>query len=135
MPVIITNQPASVRVMTNTTATFTVGADGFPAPVYQWYQISGGVTNLLLDATNTSYTTAAVLDSNTGTGYYVVVSNTVSTVTSSVATASAGHVLLTSGRLVADQYFGLNTAGNPALTTQLYPGSTPAIPPGHSRRQ
>ncbi len=71
----IIQQPTSQRVTTNLTATFTVQADGFPL-AYQWYSIStGGVTNAIANATNASYTTPPVMDTDTGTGFFVVVSN------------------------------------------------------------
>ncbi|MGH7952119.1 MAG: hypothetical protein ACREFE_09400, partial [Limisphaerales bacterium] len=122
-PIAIQTQPASQRVLTNTPATFTVSASGFPLNP-QWYEVSGGVTNLIAGATNASYTTLPVQDSDTGTGYFVVVSNSVSgDITSSVAVLTAGHIIgPIAGFLESDEYFGISSSGS--LVSQLYPNST-----------
>jgi hypothetical protein len=119
----ITSQPANVRVITNTPATFTVGTTGYPLN-YQWYKISGGVTNLITGATNASYVTLPVVDSDVGSGFFVVVSNPVilSTVTSATAYLSVGHMVLVNGYLRNDQFNNL-VAGSSILTSQIYPGS------------
>ncbi len=120
----ITTQPANVRAITNTTANFSVGTTGYPLN-YQWYEVSGGVTNLITGATNTSYTTPPVQDSDSGTGFFVVVSNSVTTisVTSSTAILTAGHLVTTTGFLREDEYYNQGTLGA-ALTANLYPQST-----------
>lgn len=126
LPVGIAIQPASIRAITNTTATFSVEATGYPIN-YQWYQIVDGVTNLIGGATGSTYTTAAVQDSDSGTGYFVVVSNQNNVVTSSTAILTAGHMVLSAGYLRNDQYSAsiLNdTVGTATLTSQLFPGST-----------
>jgi hypothetical protein len=53
---------------------------GTPPFFYQWYVISGNTTNSIAGATNSSYTVTNVVTNL----YYVVVSNSVSSVTSSV---------------------------------------------------
>ena len=125
IPVAITTQPMSIRAITNTMAAFSVSATGYPLN-YQWYEVSGGVTNAIADATSPTYTTAPVQDSDSGTGYFVVVSNQNNTVTSSTAILTAGHLVLTAGTLRNDQYFDVagGLAASPAiLTSQLYPAS------------
>lgn len=119
----IQDQPVSQRVLTNTTATFAISAAGSPL-AYQWYSVKGAVTNALSGATNTSYTTAPVQDSDSGTGYFVVVSNSVSgAMTSAEAILTAGHLIgPISGFLENDEFFNLADATT-ALTTELYPGS------------
>ena len=118
----IVTQPASQRVITNTTATFTVAVKGSPIPTYQWYEIVGGETNPIASATNPSYTTPPVQDSDSGTGYFVVASNVINLVTSTTAFLTAGHLVATSGYLENDEFFNLGTATT-ALTSDLYPNS------------
>src|SRR5205085_10275876 len=93
-------------------------------PVYPWYQVSAGVTNLINAATKSSYTTAPVQDSDTGTGYFVLVSNSIPSVrTSSTAILTAGHMVSpASGVLENDEFYG-TTDANTTLTQDLYPGS------------
>ena len=98
-------QPVNQRATTNTTATFTVVATASPLPTYQWYSIIGGVTNSITDATNATYTTLPVQDSDTGSGFFVVASNSVGNITSEVAILTAGHMVTASGVLTADEYF------------------------------
>ena len=105
----IVQQPVSQRVITNLTATFTVQANGFPL-AYQWYSISvGGVTNAIANATNASYTTPPVQNSDTGTGFFVVVSNSLGQVTSSTAILTVGHMVTASGLLIDNQFYDTAT--------------------------
>ncbi|HWY31235.1 MAG TPA: hypothetical protein VNX46_10790 [Candidatus Acidoferrum sp.] len=127
LPVQILLQPASQRVLTNTTATFSVQAQGWPFPTYQWYEVVGGVTNMILNATNVTYTTSPVQDNDTGTGYFAVASNVTNSVASSTAIVTAGHLLgPVSGFLEADEYFN-NYPNNLATFEALYP-TAPSLP-------
>jgi autotransporter-associated beta strand protein len=100
----ITEQPVSERVVTNTTGTFSVQASGYPL-YYQWYVISpAGVTNSIGGATGSSYTTAPVVDANTGTGYFVIVSNVLSQVQSATAYLTVGH-MVTASLVIDNQFF------------------------------
>jgi fibronectin type 3 domain-containing protein len=87
---VITAQPSSQTVAQPNPATFTVTADGAPAPAYQWMEsISGGAyVNVSggSGATSASYTTPATLVANTGTQYECVITNGLGSVTSSAAT-------------------------------------------------
>ena len=118
----IIQQPTSQRVTTNLTATFTVQADGFPL-AYQWYSIStDGVTNAVANATDASYTTPPVQDTDTGTGFFVVVSNSINQVQSSTAVLTAGHMVTASGLLIDDQFY--ITENFPyVFINDLYPNS------------
>jgi hypothetical protein len=78
---IITNQPVSLLVAPSANATFSVMAGGFPAPRYRWRH---GTTNLT-GRTNSSLTLTNVNASNAG-NYSVIVSNSLGSVTSVVAT-------------------------------------------------
>ncbi|MGH7992690.1 MAG: LamG-like jellyroll fold domain-containing protein, partial [Limisphaerales bacterium] len=125
-PATITGQPINQRVLTNTTATFTVQASGIPVPTYQWYEVVGGVTNQIAGATNSTYTTAPVQDSDSGDGFFVVASNSTGIVASEVALLTAGHMVTASGFLEADEYFG-NYGDNVAALSTLYP-TAPSLP-------
>jgi hypothetical protein len=81
----ITTEPGSQTNLIGGTATFTVVATGVPAPVYQWSEISGGVTNALADglgplgeafsgSTNATLRIINVQTNDAGS-YFVVVSN------------------------------------------------------------
>ncbi len=80
-PVVIDDatQPGDQYIVAGRPATFSVYASGSALVQYQWYQ---GVT-AIQDATNSSYTIAAVTNSGT---YYAQVSNPVSSIGSRVAT-------------------------------------------------
>ena len=120
----IIQQPASQRVLTNLTATFTVQADGFPL-AYQWYSISrADMTNAIANATNTSYTTAPVMDSDSGTGFFVVVSNSLSHIQSSTAYLTAGHMVTAPGIVIDDQFYNeTGGSGGTGILGLMYPNS------------
>lgn len=79
---LVTTNPANQTVNVGQTATFSVVASGTAPLSYQWR--SGG--NALEGATGSSYTTPATVAGDSGATFDVVVSNSVGTVTSSVAT-------------------------------------------------
>ena len=81
-PPSITMQPTSQAVTVGSNVTLSVVANGNPLPGYQWYF---NTSTLLADATNASLTITNVQSSNAG-DYTVVVTNSVGSVTSSVAT-------------------------------------------------
>ncbi len=96
-------QPANATVASETTASFTVGATGSPAPTYQWQRQApggGGFFNIT-GATAASYTTPSVhfLDdgdvTDTGAQYRVVVTNSQGSVTSTAATLTVTPAALT----------------------------------------
>ena len=87
----ITTQPSSVSVYSTQTATFSVGASGTGILAYQWYTGTPGSGTKIALATSSSYTTAALTAANSGTTYYVTVSDpdcTGTTLTSNAATLS-----------------------------------------------
>src|ERR1017187_3531362 len=93
----ISQQPQTVTIPSGQglNATFTVSAVGNPAvSSYQWYQISGGATNLIAGANTSSYTTNSPTVS---AGYFVVVGNGSTSITSSVANLN----IFTSGIVTA----------------------------------
>jgi hypothetical protein len=121
-------QPLSQRVLTNTPATFVVAPYLWPVNA-QWYQVADGATNVIPGATNVSYTTSPVSDAMTGTGYFVLLSSYFyASVTSHVATLTAGHLIgPVNGFLENDQYFANYPDASNALST-LRPGAAPGTP-------
>ena len=79
-------QPQNQWVLNGTNATLNVTATGTPPLYYSWF-FNG--TNLLLSSTNTSFTVTNINFSNDGQ-YMVVVTNAYASVTSQVATLTAG---------------------------------------------
>jgi len=78
----ITTQPASTTVTVGQTATFSVTASGTYPLAYQWQKNSANISG----ATGTSYTTAATVSGDNGAKFDVVVSNSMGSATSSMAT-------------------------------------------------
>ena len=78
----ITTQPAGSTVTSGQTATFTVVANGTAPLNYQWQKNGASISG----ATSASYTTPAATNSDSGSTFDVVVSNSAGTVTSSPAT-------------------------------------------------
>jgi len=76
----ITSQPTDETVGAGQTANFTVGATGVPDPTYQWFK---DTTNLV-GQTGATLTISSSSGLNIGT-YFVIVSNSVGSVTSSNA--------------------------------------------------
>jgi PKD repeat protein len=94
VPPSISSQPQSLVVTNTQAASFSVTAAGVPAPTYQWLKNNSPIPN----ATNSLLTFASAQPSDMAT-YDVVVSNVVSSVTSSNATlvvnSTMGAVSLT----------------------------------------
>ena len=82
----ITTQPASRTVYVGANAYFTVSAQGTAPITYQWYQISGGVTNTLTGATNAYLVIPNAQLANSGSTYGVKVINMAGSVNSMPAT-------------------------------------------------
>ena len=87
VPPAITNQPVNLVVTNTQTATFTVGATGVPSPAYQWY-----FTNSPLPGATGTTLTFAATPAKIGS-YFVVVSNSVSAITSSVVTLTVNSTM------------------------------------------
>ena len=72
VPPAITTQPRSQTIVSGQTVTLFVAATGTPPLTYQWYRgISGNLSNPISGATESSYTTPALIT----TSYWVRVSN------------------------------------------------------------
>ena len=150
-PAITAITPPSQTVNVDSTATFTVLANaGVPAASNLWYQISNSVTRLIPGATGTTLTLTNLQATASG-GYYVVLTNSSTSVTSAVATLTvAGKptisaILPTSvttnvgatviftltsnaGNPPASNFWYAITGTPPNLTTNLIAGATgPAL--------
>jgi hypothetical protein len=84
----IQSQPSNQTVTVGQTATFSVTATGTTPLSYQWQK---GTTSIS-GATSASYTTPAAALSDSGSGYAVVVSNSVGSVTSNSAKLTVNAV-------------------------------------------
>jgi hypothetical protein len=104
-PPIITTQPVSQTVTTNTTATLFVYATGTPAPVYQWYLNGSAI------GTNGSSLSIPNFQASDQGSYTVTLSNDLG------VAASTPALLLLDGPLRINSYcssngaFSLETAG------------------------
>jgi hypothetical protein len=119
---VITSQPSSQTVAPGGKASFSVAATGYPTPTPTWYfdeapYPSG--TNFVLTVTNVAATNAG--------SYFVVLTNTSSTVTSAVVTLTVSTNIVStnftflatsaSGGIAADSILSLST--NPVSETVL----------------
>ncbi len=112
----ISAQPQSRTNVTGTSASFSVTADGTPAPSYQWRFNGANISS----ATQTSYNIGSVQTNDAGS-YTVVVSNSIGSVTSSVATLT---VIVPPG--ISTQPNGLFVAaGSNATFSVVATGSAP----------
>jgi hypothetical protein len=104
----ITAQPTDQRVVVGQTATFSVTANGTAPLNYQWQK----GTTPIAGATASSYTTPATSLPDNGSTFQVVISNSVSSVTSSSAmlTVAAGTTM-TGGVDVTTYKYDLNRSG------------------------
>ncbi len=80
----ITGQPTNRTVLVNQMATFSVTATGNPAPTYQWQNAATSAN--IPGATSASYTTAPTMIADSGSTFQVVVTNSLGSQTSRVAT-------------------------------------------------
>ena len=112
----ISTQPASQTVNAGTTATFTVGATGTPAPGYQWRKDGVAITG----ATSATLTLTNVAPTAAGS-YTVVVTNAAGPITSAAAvltvnvlptiTTAPGNLAVTAGQNAS---FTVVATGTPA---------------------
>jgi hypothetical protein len=82
VPPSITTQPASQTVTASQTATFSVTATGTAPLSYQWQKNGTAISG----ATSSSYTTPITSTSDNGAKFTVIISNSVGSATSNVAT-------------------------------------------------
>ncbi len=127
---VISQQPANEVVGINGTATFSVAATAVPTVSgYQWFMVptSGGSGTPLTGQTSATLTLSNVLTSANGTGYYVEVTNSIGTTTSTTAnlTVTEGGVVSTDPESLTvlegeSATFSIQFAGNPTPTIQWF---------------
>ena len=127
----ITTQPASATVIAGASATFSVVAAGTAPLSYQWQRSGTAIPG----ANAASYTTAATVNSDSGTAFAVVVTNSAGTVTSRAAVLTVSSAAPTITSQPADQSvrsgqtatFSVTATGTAPLTYQWRKNGT-AIP-------
>jgi hypothetical protein len=128
-PPLITAQPINQTVNAGAMATFAVTASGTPPLNFQWFDGAAALPG----ATNANLALANVSDANRG-GYSVVISNSVGSLTSSVATLSVidppliaiqpAAQTVVAGRIA---FFQVSFSGTPPFNFQWFDGAA-ALP-------
>ncbi|MBI4664436.1 MAG: immunoglobulin domain-containing protein [Verrucomicrobia bacterium] len=113
----IRTHPASLTKREGESATFSVQADGAPAPTYQWLKNGSPISG----AVNSSYTINKLTTANAGT-YSVRVSNAIGSVTSSAATLA---VELVPPTITVQPQSQIKDVGQPAVFSATATGSAP----------
>jgi len=104
----ITTQPANQTVTLGQPATFNVTATGTAPLSYQWQKNSANISG----ATSASYTTPATTSGDNGAKFDVIVSNTVGSQTSAMATLTVNSVTASTIDVVTYHYDNLRTGQN-----------------------
>jgi fibronectin type 3 domain-containing protein len=117
--IVITQQPAAATVVSGQTATLTVVATGSPTITYQWYLVGTGA---IAGANQSSYTPPTFTTVGTYS-FYVVVKNTINSVTSSNATITVNAPTHVS--IVTQPVGGSVPANQPYTLTAVVAGSAP----------
>jgi len=116
---VITTQPSSQTVSLGATATFTVAASG-TGLTYQWYKNSAAITG----ATAASYTTPATVATDSGATFYVKVTNSAGSATSSTATLTVSTTV-TAPAITTQPAAASVTVGSTASFTVAASGTAP----------
>ena len=117
----ITTQPVSQTITAGSSVTFTVAADGIPAPTYQWKK--GGIN--ISGETSASYTIASAQATDAGS-YTVTVTNIAGSVTSNSATLTV-NLENTAPQFTTQPVSQIVTVGTPVTFTAAangYPAPT-----------
>lgn len=118
-PKIIT-QPANQTVTVGQAATFSVVATGTPAPTYQWQKNGANISG----ATSASYSTPPTVSGDSGSTFDVIVSNSVGSVTSNLATLTVNPATApTSGVDVTTYHYDNLRSGQNINETTLTPAN------------
>ena len=113
----ISSQPNNQSVLQGASVTLSVTATGNPAVTYQWYKN----LTLIAGAANSSLTIPSVAIGDAGT-YYVVVSNSLGTVTSNNAILT----VKTTSTTTITSSLNPSTSGNSVIFTATTSGNVPA---------
>ena len=118
----ISGQPLSQVVSVGSNATFSVSTTAGVSPMfYQWFNTNGAIAN----QTNTSLTLTNVQLTNSGSSYFVVITNGYGSVTSSLAVLNVGYppVIIQQPVSVtnifgANAYFSCTVTGSSPIAVQ-----------------
>lgn len=113
-------QPVSATIKEGQTATFTVTATGNPAPTYQWKKNG----TIISGATSSSYTTPSTTLSDNGAQFTVVISNSVGSKTSSIATLTVNQ--LTVAPQISTQPLSQSVVEGQLVTFSVTASGTPS---------
>jgi subtilase family serine protease len=121
----IGTQPANQSAVDGKSATFTVAATGNPTALsYQWYSGTPGSSTPIAGATSASLVLPPVVNSQNGAKFYVVVSNSAATVTSSAATLA----VTPPGPTIANQPLNQAVVVGQQATFTVVPTAEPSAP-------
>jgi hypothetical protein len=110
----ITTQPSSQTITSGNPVTFTSGANGTPAPTFQWQKDNTNIPG----ATSATYSIASVTPGDAGT-YKLVATNSVSSATSNGAVLTVNVAPLITNQPASQTV----TAGNPVTFTASASGT------------
>jgi len=140
LPVTITTQPTNKMVLTGSTATLSVAATGLSALSYYWYSNDVLLTNggRIIGADSATLSLSNVQTNDTGP-YYVVIANSLGSVTSSAATLTVvvpvqiiQQPLSVAVLAGSNATFTATVAGSGPLGYQWYFNNT-QLPPDYGR--
>jgi hypothetical protein len=103
-PIITTDVPASVIGTYLLSYSISVGVLGNPIPTFQWFLITGGTTNAIAGATNSTYSVAQAQLTNNLEKYQVVITNLYGSVTSAVSTVTLLGVVKATNTIYQDTF-------------------------------
>ena len=108
IPPVISGQPTNQTVTTGQPASFTVVASGVPNPTYQWYKNNSPVSSAAnATATNATFTLATTAPADSGSAYYVQISNSAGTTNSATVTLTVYSAMTTTAFTPANGATGL----------------------------
>jgi hypothetical protein len=125
--ILITQQPVNVYVNPGASATFSVTATSALTLTYQWYEAAPGSSTFaaIPGATSATYTQASTATTDTGSSFYVVVSNGTSTsVTSTTASLFVGALTGIGNLCNGWAWLGNAQAPTPSCSIQMVPAAT-----------
>lgn len=130
-PLVIMKQPVSAGVATGATFTNSIVVAA-ASPSYQWYQDGqplprAGQTNLVNGATNATLIFSSVQPADASTNYYVVVSNSLGSVTSAPATLAVYSAPIISQAFPVTYTNVMTLYGGTTVSGTNYSGSSPSF--------
>ena len=115
VPPAITSQPSGLTVTNTQSASFTVVATGVPSPTYQWYKNSSPISSASnSSATNAMLNFATTAPTDSGSTYYVAISNAAG------STNSVTVTLIVNSTMSVATLLPTNNAASVCYDTPLY---------------